>query len=672
MVAIGSEVVDRGRRASTRVRCRCRCRPACAGKRCSARPPSTPSAKKTKNPGATTARPSDEDDKATEARAGAPITPRHGRGMRAADEDKGEDDSATTRPRKPRRAPPRASQAPRAGLERRSSIVLGPELGRGDGHDRQGVSAGRFARLAASLGGGLVLAHGDAVGMGALTLRADYGRATRVGGEGSLWLVDGLHVQGELGLYAGRAVPALRARRRPRAAPRRRHRPGARARACAATLRRRPRRLPARGRRRCCSTRGTHDGRKAATLGGPRAAAGSIRRMRHIRLVVEYDGTGLHGWQRQANGPTVQQHLEEALAQLLAHDARVTGASRTDAGVHARGQVASFRTERPIPLHGIRRGLNSCCPTRSRCATRPRSPTTFIRGSPRPASTTATRSSRAPIARRAGAIARGIITDPLGDRRRCARPPRSADRRARLRRVSRGRLQREDHAAARRCDRHHDRRAGPPDDRRPRQRVPAKHGAESSSERWARSARVDRPGVQVAEILALRDRTRGGITAPAQGLELVARSTIRRRTHVSSAATRVDGVDLSVAADLADAVELEEEQRLVEAAQAGNLDAMRPLLERYAQPLYGTVILPRLGDTASAEEVLRDTLATAVEKIGRFTWQRQVDLPVAAPDRDQQGLRRPPPVEAVAPARRRDGARGSDGDRARDSTPTRS
>ena len=68
-------------------------------------------------------------------------------------------------------------------------------------------------------------------------------------------------------------------------------------------------------------------------------------------------------------------------------------------------------------------------------------------------------------------------------------------------------------------------------------------------------------------------------------------------------------------------VELEQEQRLVEEAQQGNLDAMRPILERYAQPLYGTVILPRLGDTSSAEEVLRDTLATAVEKIGRFTWQ---------------------------------------------------
>lgn len=84
--------------------------------------------------------------------------------------------------------------------------------------------------------------------------------------------------------------------------------------------------------------------------------------MRKIRLVVEYDGTTLSGWQRQANAPTVQQHLEEALAQILQHEVAVTGASRTDAGVHARGQVAAFETDRPIPLHGIRRGLNSLLP----------------------------------------------------------------------------------------------------------------------------------------------------------------------------------------------------------------------------------------------------------------------------------------------------------------------
>jgi tRNA pseudouridine38-40 synthase len=84
--------------------------------------------------------------------------------------------------------------------------------------------------------------------------------------------------------------------------------------------------------------------------------------VRHIRLVVEYDGSQLHGWQRQHNAPTVQQHLEEALGKLLTHETQVAGASRTDAGVHARGQVASFRTEREIPLHGIRRGLNSLLP----------------------------------------------------------------------------------------------------------------------------------------------------------------------------------------------------------------------------------------------------------------------------------------------------------------------
>ncbi len=85
-------------------------------------------------------------------------------------------------------------------------------------------------------------------------------------------------------------------------------------------------------------------------------------RVRNIRLVVEYDGTGLSGWQRQHNAPTVQQHLEEALAKLLSHETAVAGASRTDAGVHARGQVALFHTERTIPLHGIRRGLNSLLP----------------------------------------------------------------------------------------------------------------------------------------------------------------------------------------------------------------------------------------------------------------------------------------------------------------------
>lgn len=77
----------------------------------------------------------------------------------------------------------------------------------------------------------------------------------------------------------------------------------------------------------------------------------------------------------------------------------------------------------------------------------------------------------------------------------------------------------------------------------------------------------------------------------------------------------------------ASALPLDEEERLIRAAQDGHLDAMRPLLERYAPPLYASVILPRLGNAVAAEDVLRDTLATAVEKIDRFTWQGKTIYP---------------------------------------------
>lgn len=92
------------------------------------------------------------------------------------------------------------------------------------------------------------------------------------------------------------------------------------------------------------------------------STSSSEPRPRHIRLTIEYDGTGLGGWQRQLNAPTVQAHLETALGKILQHPVTLRGASRTDAGVHALGQVASFHTERPIPLHGLRRGVNSQLP----------------------------------------------------------------------------------------------------------------------------------------------------------------------------------------------------------------------------------------------------------------------------------------------------------------------
>ncbi|MSP59551.1 MAG: tRNA pseudouridine(38-40) synthase TruA [Myxococcales bacterium] len=84
--------------------------------------------------------------------------------------------------------------------------------------------------------------------------------------------------------------------------------------------------------------------------------------MRRIRLVVEYDGTDFSGWQRQLNGPSVQEVLEAALAAMTGVPTPVRGAGRTDAGVHALGQVAAFSTASPIPLIGFLRGLNGHLP----------------------------------------------------------------------------------------------------------------------------------------------------------------------------------------------------------------------------------------------------------------------------------------------------------------------
>ncbi len=60
------------------------------------------------------------------------------------------------------------------------------------------------------------------------------------------------------------------------------------------------------------------------------------------RITIEYDGRDLVGWQRQKNGPSVQQHIEEAIFDFCGEEVRIQGAGRTDAGVHALGQVANF------------------------------------------------------------------------------------------------------------------------------------------------------------------------------------------------------------------------------------------------------------------------------------------------------------------------------------------
>lgn len=83
---------------------------------------------------------------------------------------------------------------------------------------------------------------------------------------------------------------------------------------------------------------------------------------RNIKLILEYDGTGLAGWQRQADLPTVQSHLEAALSRLTGEEVTVIGAGRTDAGVHARGQVANFRTNATLNLEAVQRGGNALLP----------------------------------------------------------------------------------------------------------------------------------------------------------------------------------------------------------------------------------------------------------------------------------------------------------------------
>jgi tRNA pseudouridine38-40 synthase len=80
------------------------------------------------------------------------------------------------------------------------------------------------------------------------------------------------------------------------------------------------------------------------------------------RLTLSYRGTAYAGWQRQENALAVQQVVEEALERLLGHPVRIVGASRTDAGVHARGQAAHLKLPAPFPERGLVHGTNHHLP----------------------------------------------------------------------------------------------------------------------------------------------------------------------------------------------------------------------------------------------------------------------------------------------------------------------
>lgn len=83
---------------------------------------------------------------------------------------------------------------------------------------------------------------------------------------------------------------------------------------------------------------------------------------KRVRLTVAYDGTAYHGWQLQSNGITIESELNRCLTELLGEPIQVTGASRTDAGVHALGNVAVFDTGARMPAEKISYALNQRLP----------------------------------------------------------------------------------------------------------------------------------------------------------------------------------------------------------------------------------------------------------------------------------------------------------------------
>jgi tRNA pseudouridine38-40 synthase len=89
---------------------------------------------------------------------------------------------------------------------------------------------------------------------------------------------------------------------------------------------------------------------------------GDLTPLRTIKLTIAYEGTAYAGWQFQPGKPTVQETLEKAIEKVTGRHASVLASGRTDAGVHALGQVVGFRTESALPPEVLRDALNANLP----------------------------------------------------------------------------------------------------------------------------------------------------------------------------------------------------------------------------------------------------------------------------------------------------------------------
>jgi len=84
--------------------------------------------------------------------------------------------------------------------------------------------------------------------------------------------------------------------------------------------------------------------------------------MRYFKLIIAYDGTDFHGWQMQSNKPTIQGEIVNVLRRITQENVHLHGAGRTDAGVHALGQIGSFRTQSTLSAGEFQRALNALLP----------------------------------------------------------------------------------------------------------------------------------------------------------------------------------------------------------------------------------------------------------------------------------------------------------------------